>query len=125
MCDNEIKSMLKTSNISIATIEYLSQSTLVDDVCNILFQDKNNFSLAEIQNNSNKVQFKLDIEEHFEWISEHCIDSTSDFNNYNDGDFFDAYEVFYEEAIDYIYKKDIPEEVKTNLINYFLHIKNN
>lgn len=124
MCDNEIKSMLKTSNISIATITYLNQSTLITDICNVLFQEKNNFSLSEIQNSENQDQFKIDIEEHFEWINEHCTDSTNDFNDYSDGSFFDAYEVFYDRAIDYIYKEDIPEELKNNLINYFLHIKN-
>ena len=123
MCDNELKSMLRTSNISIATIQYLTQSTIINDVSNTLFNDVNNFSLSEIQDPSNREQFKLDIREHFEWISKHCIDSTTNFNEYNDGYFFDAYEFFYEKAIEYIDQENIAEEVKNNLINYFLHIQ--
>jgi len=127
MCEKEINSMHELARISIETRKYLQeyQDNIIESISQTLFEDKSNFSLLELQNPENQIQFIINIKRHFQWILDDCKYLNKDFQKYKDLDDFlnGEYRFFYENAINYINdSSNLTEKVENNLIEYFKKI---
>ena len=114
------------------TIDYLkknSNALIIEGFNYLIKSDEDNDELYDFQNNKDlQEQFKLSINEHFNWIMAHCDNKYSNearFINYKNSDIklFDVYCLFYNFLINESSIEIKPPNLKKALKGYFTHLK--